>query len=162
MKKALVLIAAQLLAVTAFAASETPAPVEPLKMVTSNKGVAVYADKCSNGANASDYATVNEFIKKMESDKNSKLYAIEQRAMKSRNEEAYVWTSAPTLASHIRMGCSDSYNKLIATLSTQLKTTNAHEMETQYIIVIKDTVEADVRTLELIDVKAFPVNSEYK
>lgn len=162
MKKILVLIAAQLLAVTAMAASEAPTPIEPLKMITSDKGLAVYSEVCSNGRNSSDEQTVRDFIKAMENDNNSKLYKAEQAAVKSRYSDAYVWVSPTTLAANIRMGCSDAYNTLIATITTQIKSTNAHDMETQFIVVIKDTVIGTERTLELVEVKPFQVKSEYK
>jgi hypothetical protein len=159
MKPAFAFAAVNLLAVSVLAA---PSPVEPLKMINSNKGVAVYSDSCSNGGNSSDDKTVRDFITAMEADKNSKLYAIEQAALKQRTEESYVWVAEPTLAAHTRMGCADSYNKHIATVNTQIKGYNGHDMETQYIIVIKDTVEATVRTLELVEVTPFVLKSDYK
>ncbi|QDK45740.1 hypothetical protein DOM22_11585 [Bdellovibrio sp. ZAP7] len=157
MKKMLVFIVTNLVARSVFAA---PAPVEPLKMISSDKGVAVYADTCSNGANSTDGETVREFIKNMEADKNSKLYKIEQKAAQERKAEVYVWVSEPTLAAHVRMGCGESYNKQIAMVNTQEKAYNGHNMRTSYIIVIKDTVEGGVRTLELVDVKPFSLKSD--
>jgi hypothetical protein len=96
----------------------------------------------------------------MEADTNSKLYKIEQRALKMRKDaDASVWVADPIEAAHVRNGCGSSYNKLIATVNTRLAY-NGHDVETQYIIVIKDIVEEAERRLELVDVKPFFIKAD--
>ena len=162
MKQIIIFCLAIFLATNAFASTneESPTPVEPLKMLNSNKGLIVYSDNCSNGANSSDKKSVREFITKMEADTNSKLYKIEQRALKMRKDaDASVWVADPIEAAHVRNGCGSTYNKLIATVNTRLAY-NGHDVETQYIIVIKDIVEEAERRLELVDVKPFFIKAD--
>lgn len=163
MKQIIIFSLAILLSSSAFASTneESPTPVEPLKMLNSNKGLIVYRDNCSNGANTTDKKSLREFITKMEADTNSKLYKIKQRALKVRKDaDAAVWVADPIVVAHVRNGCGATYNKLIATVNTRLVSYNGHDMETQFIIVIKDIVEGAERRLELVDVKPFFIKAD--
>jgi hypothetical protein len=147
-------------------ADEEIKPTQPIQLVTPDQGVAIYADTCSNGANSSDDQTVREFIALMEKNPKSKLYQLEQKAKAAAHarfpdyELTYVWVSSAIPAAHVRLGCATTYNKLIATVQTEVGPTNSHFAETHFLVIIKDTVEGGKRTLELTESKPLRIKSD--
>lgn len=106
---------------------------------------AIYADKCSNGAN-SEKGNRDAFVAKMLADKESTL-AKAKAKLEEKDYEVVLdgWTQT----FHLRDGCAGTSMSYSAFLIKRSTMGNSHEVTAFSVVTIDDDVEADKRTLKL-------------
>jgi hypothetical protein len=140
-----VLIALALLASTAHADK-----LGELVMDTHDEGHILYADRCSNGANADEPGRA-KFVAALRADKQSRLAKTlaEAEAKYVTDKSWYEVTLGDWVQTyHLRDGCSDSANSYSAFVYVMAKHGNSNELWTRYVVTIDDDLAGERRTLK--------------
>ena len=130
-----------------------------LVMAGHDAGEIMYADHCSNGANA-DQAGFDQFIAAMRADPKSRL-------ARTLAEARARFVKDPTFAEvvlgdwvqtfHDRDGCADSTSSYSAFVFVNSKMSNIDHVATKYLITVDDDVASERRDLKLRSVVPFVV-----
>jgi hypothetical protein len=131
--------------------ADADSKLEQLVMDGHDEGHIIYADHCSNGANADD-AGRERFITALRADSKSQLArtltAVEAKFVSDKeNYEVALGDWIQTY--HLRDGCADNSSSYSALVVVQAKHGNSHELWTKYMITIDDDVASERRTLRV-------------
>jgi hypothetical protein len=152
---ALLLLPAIALATPTAGAPRPPMPSQPplgqLTMKGADAATAIYADKCSNGAN-SEEGNRAKFIAIMLADPKSKLGALRAKLEKAAGPDYEVQLGEWTQSFHERDGCADVAISFSALVLVKSKQGNSHEVAANALVTIDDDVAADTRTLRLREI----------
>jgi hypothetical protein len=142
-------ILAVVVALTATARADAPAGT--LVMDGPDQGHIMYADRCSNGANADDAGRA-QFVAALRADKHSTLARTIAAAESKYITDAtmYEVTLGDWVQTyHLRDGCADNFNSFSAFVYVNSKHGNSNELWTKYVVTIDDDVKADRRELRV-------------
>ena len=111
----------------------------------------MYADRCSNGANA-DRPGFDRFVAALRADRKSKLaIALAEAETKYVSDKALYEVALGDWIQtyHLRDGCADNSNSFSAFVYVRATVSNSNELWTKYVITIDDDVASDRRTLRV-------------